>query len=642
MLDALPPEQAAVEYARLCYERRLFPVKPEEFFKPELIGGGNKAQRASSAKALWLDVLESEDFDPDMINPSYWEKYKTKGATTKEKTVDDVSVKRVRMHEMGTQDGISDADGTKRYLELCMERKIYPVFINFLFKNYKEAELSPANMANLEKSYAAWVAKNERKVRAEIEKTDLAVWKTAHPKATPEMQAKFLESKVADTLKFKRLDMEAAMLGKKRGAHVKTAKERWEDMVIAGKVDWEAINPNFFKLKKDYARTDTPFRVPDPRKINAMAANRPLEETLAKGLAEKYHGDPEIAGQLTRLSRYGEENGINIGSASLNALRRGEHPMAVAGEAVELDRSQLNSLWQKKRKPSKNYADKQRAEAEAARAQRQPVEPTEPVEEAGATSEDAGASPLGEEQGRITFGALEDGRALIEIFKAADATSPPHELYHLFRRQMAESASDPNAPQRVKDMYRQACEFVGAEPGKPWTVEQEEKFARAGERFLHEGKAPNANLQGMFDRMKEWFTEVYGAAEEHGFEISDDMRKLFGDMMLSPSVEEAEAAFRYSLGRLLEYDPAEGADVNPAMRTDGAVTPDAIAEMQEVATTRVERSLDSLSERMPEREIEAFRAEFDEAMRLEDEAAAAVARHGEILEDALACEMRSV
>ena len=42
---------------------------------------------------------------------------------------------------------------------------------------------------------------------------------------------------------------------------------------------------------------------------------------------------------------------------------------------------------------------------------------------------------------------------------------------------------------------RRACEFVGPEPGRAWTVEQEEKFARAGEKYLLEGAVPSAALE---------------------------------------------------------------------------------------------------------------------------------------------------
>ena len=79
---------------------------------------------------------------------------------------------------------------------------------------------------------------------------------------------------------------------------------------------------------------------------------------------------------------------------------------------------------------------------------------------------------------------------------------------------MAEGANERNVRE-----WRQIEEFVGPEPGKAWTREMEEKFARAGECFLMEGKAPTPALIGVFERLKQWFTEIYTNADEAGLEI---------------------------------------------------------------------------------------------------------------------------
>ena len=672
-LEAISQEkgvgEASKEYARMCFERRLFPVKPEAFFKPELIEGKNKPQRARAAKELWQQMIEDESFDPEMINPDYWTEFKTKGATTKEKTLDDLSVKRVRMHEIkftmpqqGTpqhaklaawaekngvdlsqfeagktysnETGMPDWMGTFAYLELCKERRIYPVFVNFMFKDYQIATLTDKMAAAADKKTATAIMRNAAKIRSQAE-ANLAEFMVGHPNLSKEAQAKFVENRIREAENFMAMDNTAGKVGDVRGKHVKLAKERWEDMVMSGEIDYDAINPNAYKVKKDYARTDTPFNVPDPRKINTMAASRPLRETVDQGLAAKYRGDPEVAEQLVKLARYGEESGRNIGSASLKALRDRQHPMAaLLGEDASLE-SNSASLWQKG--PDAGNGAKQKRQADAMSAQRRAVEEPSMQESPEVSEPSAGEEAVA--KGRITFNAMEDGKALIEFFKAADATTAPHELYHLFRRQMAETAADPNAPQRVKDAYRQACEFVGAEPGKAWTVEQEEKFARAGERFLMEGKAPHPALQGLFDKMKQWFGEAYNSAEEAGLEISDGMRKLFADMLTSPTVDEAGAMYRYSMGRMIDGDPAEGIDTNVDLMGDNASTPEAMAEMQVSASQRVERSLESLQERMPESEITAFREEFEAAMRDEDAAIADVAKQDEMMREAAACDL---
>ena len=194
---------------------------------------------------------------------------------------------------------------------------------------------------------------------------------------------------------------------------------------------------------------------------------------------------------------------------------------------------------------------------------------------------------------RVTFDATPDGRAVIEFFNAADASSMPHELYHIFRREMAESAARPDAPQRVRGDWARIEEFVGAEPGQTWTREMEEKFARAGERFLLEGKAPSPALQSVFERLRQWFMEIYANADAAGLHISPAMREVFNNMFSVPA-EEADASFRYAVGDLatreIEREFAgddarfDAAVQEGDMETVGALAQDAEMNLNETLT----------------------------------------------------------
>lgn len=165
----------------------------------------------------------------------------------------------------------------------------------------------------------------------------------------------------------------------------------------------------------------------------------------------------------------------------------------------------------------------------------------------------------GEPKGRVSF--QEDGKAVIEFFKSADASTAPHELYHVFRREMGKTASDPSASPQAKADWAAVEDFVGAKPGEAWTTEMEEMFARAGERFLMEGVAPHPTLDDTFSRMKEWFTEIYTNADDAGLEISPAMRKVFGDA-LRLDATDADIAFKYHLGSMVDDSDAA------AIRTD--------------------------------------------------------------------------
>ena len=230
-----------------------------------------------------------------------------------------------------------------------------------------------------------------------------------------------------------------------------------------------------------------------------------------------------------------------------------------------------------------------------------------------------------------------DGKAVVTFFKNADASTLPHEMFHIFRRELADTASREGASPQSKDMWARVCEFVGAKEGEKWTVEQEEMFARAGERYLLEGKAPNVQLRGVFERMKQWFMEIYTSVDAAGLEISDTMRQVFGDMFrLSP--EEADMAFRYGFGRMLEWDPSEGTETAlPEMQESD--DPAMQEELNGLAQQRLEESLQSVAD-MPE-VSDAVRAEIEQELAVLDEAMTQDKIQGEVLLEAALCDMRN-
>lgn len=245
----------------------------------------------------------------------------------------------------------------------------------------------------------------------------------------------------------------------------------------------------------------------------------------------------------------------------------------------------------------------------------------------------------GDARARVTFDAAEGGRAVIEFFSAADASSAPHELYHIFRREMAESAARPDAPQRVREDWARIEEFVGAEPGQTWTRAMEEKFARAGERFLLEGKAPTPALQGVFERLRQWFLELYANADAAGLHISPAMREVFGNMLSVPA-EQGDMAFRKALGELLSrpVDPVEPAAV-PPLPAD-APPLETMQAMTVEAEQDLGRALGELEQTLPEgaanlraiynAETALINADIQKSMQVRA-----------VLEEAARCEMRN-
>lgn len=238
----------------------------------------------------------------------------------------------------------------------------------------------------------------------------------------------------------------------------------------------------------------------------------------------------------------------------------------------------------------------------------------------------------------ISFAEAE-AKAVISFFSSTDPTSAPHELYHVFRRELAETAADTSAPARVREQWRQIEEFVGATPEKPWTREMEEKFAKAGERFLLEGNAPTPALTGVFERLRQWFLEIYGNAETSGLPISEEMRRVFGDMLAMP-MQDADQAFRYALGDMISRDVSQEFRTNssepiPSEMADTQM----LRELTEQSAVDLQENLKGVAASEPELAA-AIDAEYAPQFAQADAEMARVQVYRAVLEQAALCEAR--
>lgn len=128
----------------------------------------------------------------------------------------------------------------------------------------------------------------------------------------------------------------------------------------------------------------------------------------------------------------------------------------------------------------------------------------------------------------------------VDLFKNANRSTLLHELGHIFLRDMRDVAKATKRPM-VKRDWEAVKKFLGTE-GDKLTVKQEEKFARAFEQYLREGRAPKPELQSAFDRFKEWLTTIYQSARQLNVEITPEIRTVFDRMLGADfSMEKGEA-----------------------------------------------------------------------------------------------------
>lgn len=101
----------------------------------------------------------------------------------------------------------------------------------------------------------------------------------------------------------------------------------------------------------------------------------------------------------------------------------------------------------------------------------------------------------GEILGSTTF--AHDGRAIIRIGAKADASTALHEFAHVWRRELTgEDLAFFGERYKVVDGV--------------WTREAEEAFVADVEQYFKEGKHPDARVQSVMGKFKNWLREIYG------------------------------------------------------------------------------------------------------------------------------------
>lgn len=200
------------------------------------------------------------------------------------------------------------------------------------------------------------------------------------------------------------------------------------------------------------------------------------------------------------------------------------------------------------------------------------------TQEAGAIS----TVSLGVLRGNVKPSHLEDGalwqeqlrgsvefrgdKSLITLFKAADQSTFVHEMGHVMLENLLRLGRGDDAPPMVARDLDVALDFLNMKDfdfdrvetpaQRKRLTDAQERFARAFERYLMEGRAPSKGLKGVFARMKRWMLSVYHNARRLGVELSPQVRDLFARLLAGPAAEEG--------GRLTLSDLRDDAEATKA------------------------------------------------------------------------------
>ena len=161
---------------------------------------------------------------------------------------------------------------------------------------------------------------------------------------------------------------------------------------------------------------------------------------------------------------------------------------------------------------------------------------------------DASAQSAGtvkpEGRGRIT---LSEGRAKIELFKSADASTFMHLTAHHWLDMLVRAAGRQDAPAEIKADLKAFLDWVGIKSANDIRTEMHEHWARGFEQYLMEGNAPSLALEPQFALFRTELLAIYGSPSVLGKPITNEIREVFDRLLASD--EEISSQRRRLAGR---------------------------------------------------------------------------------------------
>ena len=138
--------------------------------------------------------------------------------------------------------------------------------------------------------------------------------------------------------------------------------------------------------------------------------------------------------------------------------------------------------------------------------------------------------------GERALGAFDRTTGEILLSPSADRSTFPHEFAHFALDWMGRASELPGASPELRADLEVVWRFLGVEGWRDLSLEAPdlparrnalEKFARAHELYLREGRAPVLSLQRIFDLFSRWLKELYKTGEELDVRLTPEMRAFF-------------------------------------------------------------------------------------------------------------------
>lgn len=342
-------------------------------------------------------------------------------------------------------------------------------------------------------------------------------------------------------------------------------------------ITWEAIRGMFRpeqKTVKTKSTVDNLWNNVSDKQLDANDAREQISQ-LVGGIAEPaWVGSAAGSNETATDSSYkGEVSGAGVSgrSAAAVGVRAGGEPTGavptrLAQSALDkLSEEDLDDLLQDDGVPVANNLEREQMWGQGFAMFAFPEQDEAPVlvtnkemldsyapDRLLALSPEAVQKLSQDERGFIEFG--KDRKFNITLLQNADLSTFLHETGHFYLEVLGDLAEMADANQQIKDDYATVLKFLGVnsraeltlDGKKPGSAEYKkavaahEKFARANELYLAEGKAPSAELRPIFQRFRQWLKLIYKEFTRLDVEINNQVRQVFDRIYATD--EEIDAA----------------------------------------------------------------------------------------------------
>lgn len=131
-------------------------------------------------------------------------------------------------------------------------------------------------------------------------------------------------------------------------------------------------------------------------------------------------------------------------------------------------------------------------------------------------------------------GVFADPGVIVSLFETADASTPFHEIGHVYLETFKAYAGRANAPAQLRNDWAEIARWLELDETGDIAEAAHEKFARGIERYAAEGRAPSPALESFFAAFKRWFTAIYRSLDDLDVELTPEIRAVFDRLLKDP------------------------------------------------------------------------------------------------------------